>query len=113
MAAFGVRWDSGRYLRAWLLLAFEADDGDGAVELGFLEGFAVFFEAVPDLEGIVLLDHLMELGEAFFVHLPIVGGDFGAESAADAFESLVLDGDHLEGEDEGEKSRREAASHID
>ncbi len=67
------------------------------MELGFLEGFAVFFEAVANLEGVVLFDDLVELGEAFFVHLPIVGGDFGAETAADAFESLVLDGDHLEG----------------
>ncbi len=83
-------------------LSFKADDGDGAVEFGFLEGFAVFFEALADLVGVVFFDHLMELGEAFFVHLPIVGRDFGAEGAADAFESLVFDGDHGRGRVKGE-----------
>ncbi len=60
----------------------------------FLERFPVFLEALSNLEWVIGFDDLMKLGQPFVVHLPIIGGDFGAEGAADTFESLMFDGDH-------------------
>lgn len=36
----------------------------------------------------------MQLSESLGVHAPIAGGDFGAESAANAIASLVFNGEH-------------------